>query len=485
MNDTSHQPGSTPRSVWRRLEQIFTIYALLFCAGAFITLLNQGPPASDEKPANPAIAAMQKQSIAASTDPTNANTALLLGQISVYAVVALLLLATRREAILQLRNTKLLWVIVGLAFVSVLWSDVPGFALRRCLNLVATCGFGLYLGYRYSPRQLLRLLGWTFAVAIVCSLVVVFVWPDRGLDIAVTNHAWKGVFAQKNTLGRLMALGVVVFFLLALENKAHRWRYGICAMLCAAMIIGARSATAAVAVPVLLGLMWIFALSRRRSFWRVFTTALIVAIGIGSCVLLFVDTEDLLSILGRDATLSGRLEIWTAVIPKIMDHPILGYGYSSFWLGLESKPSADLWSILGWHVPHSHNGFLDLAEELGLVGLCLFLAGFARSMRRGLQWARTQREAIGLWPLAYLSFMFLFNLSESSILKQDNLFWVLYIATYVFLMKETAQTQPEWSQVQLRRANSSRMVPRFAPVGSPARTPELQPSTTFPSGELN
>jgi exopolysaccharide production protein ExoQ len=201
-------------------------------------------------------------------------------------------------------------------------------------------------------------------------------------------------------------------------------------------------------VPILVMLVWLFALARQRSVWLVFPSALVALVGSACAVLLFVDTEDLFLLLGRDATLSGRLEIWNAVLPKIMEHPWLGYGYSSFWMGLESKPSADLWSILGWHVPHSHNGFLDLAAELGFVGLGLFLFGFFVSMKYGLQWARSQRGMIGLWPLAYLSFMFLFNLSESSILKQDNIFWALYIATTVFVVNQARKVQPEAAKMR-------------------------------------
>lgn len=457
MKQLPQESGRTERRIWRRLEQIFTVYALLFCAGAFVSLLSQGQQTSDEKPPNAVIAAIQKQASSQSSDPTQANPIGLAAQISVYVVVAGLLLHTRRDALLQLRNTKLLWAMVAFAFVSVLWSDVPGFALRRCVNLVATCGFGLYLGYRYSPRQLLRLLGWTFLVAIVCSIVVVAVAPDRGLDSALTNHAWRGIFVQKNTLGRLMALGVVVFSFLASENKAHRWRYGAAALLCAGMVIAARSATSAMAVPILLVLIWLFALSRQRSIWLVLPSAMAALVGFACAALLFVDTEDLLLLLGRDATLSGRLEIWNAVIPKVMEHPWLGYGYSSFWLGLESKPSADLWSILGWHVPHSHNGFLDLAAELGFAGLGLFLIGFFISMKHGLQWARSQRATIGLWPLAYLSFMFLFNLSESSILKQDNIFWVLYVATTVFVMNQARKVQPEAAKARAQELQETVM----------------------------
>ncbi|HYK36745.1 O-antigen ligase [Alloacidobacterium sp.] len=450
--------------MWKRLEMIFAVCALLFCAGAFVPLLNQNQQVSDVPPQNKVTAAVQKQARNESSDPTNANPAILAGQIIVYAVVAVLLLFHRREAIRQLRDTKLIWAVVAMAFVSVLWSQVPGFALRRCLNMAATSGFGLYLAFRYSPRQLLRLLGWAFLVAIVCSIVVVLIRPDLGVDSAFTNFGWKGIFVQKNTFGRFMALGVLVFWFLAFESRTHRFAYGAASVLCACMIFATRSATSALSVPILLGLIWLFALARRRSLRLVLTSTIISMIGISCCLMLFVDPSNIFSLVGRDSTMSGRLEIWNAVIPKIMAHPWLGYGYSSFWLGMEGQSSADIWSILRWPVPHSHNGFLDLLEELGVVGLGLFLAGFIMSLRHGLQWARNQRTAIGLWPLAYLSFMFLFNLSEGSILRQDNLFWALYIATSVFVVVKTKELSPELLQDSLTQIGTP-MPPQYAPLG--------------------
>jgi exopolysaccharide production protein ExoQ len=460
-------------TMWKRLEDIFVVLALLFCAGAFLPLLSPAKEIPDEKPQNATIAAIQKQEFSQSGDPTQANRVVLVGQILVYGVVTLLFLRHRRQIILQMRHTKLLWAVVALAFMSVLWSDVPGFALRRCMNMAATSAFGLYLGYRYSPRQLLRLLGWALTVSIVFSILVVLLRPDLGIDSALTNHAWKGIFVQKNTLGRLMALGVLVFLFLAIDNKTHRRAYTAASLISVGMLVMARSDTSAILVPILLLLLGIFALARQRPFWPVFASALFMAAGITCGLMLFSDTGDFFAAIGRDSTLSGRVEIWSAVLPKIMDHPLLGSGYSSFWLGLENQSSADLWSMLHWHVPHSHNGFLDLVLELGVVGLGLFLANFIMSLRRGLLWARLERTTIGLWPLVFLSFMFLFNLTEGSILRQDNLLWVLYVATSVFVVVETDLLLPELSQAGVRRVEVLEG-PRYAPVGAGGETMEVQ-----------
>lgn len=452
--------------MWKHLERIITVCVLLFCAGAFTTLLDQqSEQSTDEKPQNAVMAAIQKQASSESSDPTQANSALLACQIVAYSLIALLLIIHRQRAMLYLRGTTLLWAIVVLAFLSVLWSDVPGFALRRCVNLAATSCFGLYLACRYTPRQLLRLLGWVFIASIVCSVIVVLLLPDIGIDSALTDHAWKGIFVHKNTLGRIMSLGVLVFVFLAADSKTYRWAYSISAALCVCMIIAARSATSSLAVPILLCLTWLVALARQRSFFRVIATASLAIIGIVCAVMLFFDMSDLFGLVGRDSTLSGRMELWSALVPKIIAHPWLGYGYSSFWLGMEGQPSADIWSILHWHVPHSHNGFLDLTEELGIAGLGLFLAGMILSARCGLYWARTQQAVIGLWPLTYISFMFLFNLSEGSILRQDNIFWVLYVATSVFIVNEAKYLLLESPQGQASRVETS-LIPKYPSLDS-------------------
>jgi O-antigen ligase len=143
--------------------------------------------------------------------------------------------------------------------------------------------------------------------------------------------------------------------------------------------------------------------------------------------------DHMLALIGRDSSLTGRVDLWEVVWPKMLEHPWLGYGYNSFWLGFESAQSADIWSIMKWNVPHSHNAFLDLVQELGLVGLGIFFWGFVIAVQRSIVWLRWNPSILGLWPITYLSFTLLSNMSEDAILKQDNMFWLLYVMTWLFL----------------------------------------------------
>ena len=158
-----------------------------------------------------------------------------------------------------------------------------------------------------------------------------------------------------------------------------------------------------------------------------------VVVLVGGTIALWAssDSEGLFGALGRDVTLSGRTLIWNAVLEQIWPHPWLGYGYGAFWLGWAGE-SGQVWlsivTLLGFVPPHSHNGFLDLWLVLGLLGVYVFAFGFLLAFLRAISCARVSRTTEGLWPLTYMTFMLMYNLTESAILQNHNVFWVLYVA---------------------------------------------------------
>lgn len=70
---------------------------------------------------------------------------------------------------------------------------------------------------------------------------------------------------------------------------------------------------------------------------------------------------------GNASTLSGRTLLWSAVIPAILQKPILGHGYvASMFVVFQVNQ-------VGWAAPQLHNGFLEAAYNNGVFGLMLIL----------------------------------------------------------------------------------------------------------------
>ena len=134
--------------------------------------------------------------------------------------------------------------------------------------------------------------------------------------------------------------------------------------------------------------------------------------------------------------------MWMAIVDMIERRPLLGYGYSAFWGGPESA-SAPVTLRIGWRTPHAHNGFLDILLQIGAAGLLLFLVALATAARNSVRLVRRDHGTLALYPLLFLSFLVLYNLTETTILQQNNVYWSLYAAT-VF-----AWMAPSWRRRQV------------------------------------
>ncbi len=348
----------------------------------------------------------------------------------------LVLLATRLRAVAQLlRGERWLLLLSVLAAVSVFWSVAPDVTFRRTVAIFGTTAFGVYLAARYSVHDLLRLAAWVLGCAAVLSVAFVVFLPAYGID---DDGAWRGIFAHKNSLGRAMALAVLtLLFRMRQHGSANRLITIGLLVLSGVVLAGSRSVAGfltAVAVATTLPLWPIF---RLRSALAI-SAGLFVMIGLAGAAVYISTTPDLpelaVAALGRDATLTGRTGLWSLAADAITDRVWLGHGYAAFWLGWEGE-SAKIWAALPWRPPHAHNGFLDLGLELGVIGIVLFVTGFVWATWRATLVIRRTKTVYGLWPIAYLVFILVVNIAESTILVQNSIFWVLYVVTCMWLIR--------------------------------------------------
>ncbi len=346
--------------------------------------------------------------------------------VSIHAVTLLLLLVHWRAGLAAALRTPSSLLLVGLAVASVAWSAAPDITLRRSFAFLGTTAFGIYLAARWDTRSQLRLLAAALGVAAVMSFALAVALPGWGRDQVVHVGAWQGIYTEKNTLGQMMVVGTVVFVLLR-RLARRRWVATAGAGLSAALVLLSTAGTA-LAVLVALGLLTLLLRALRLSV----TLAVPLAIGFvlvgGSAAAWMAENLDVvLTAMGKDPTLTGRTSMWEVIVASIADRPVLGHGYAAFWLGREG-PSAEALEAIGWDTPGAHNGYLDLALQVGGVGLLVFLAGLAAAGARALRTVRATRTADGLWPALFLAFLVMYNFTETMLLSANSIFWVLYVA---------------------------------------------------------
>jgi len=323
-----------------------------------------------------------------------------------------------------LRNPLVICV-VALAVISAAWSVDPEITVKRAFALSMWTLFGLYLASRYNTKELLQLLGIALGLLALMSIASVFLFPDYGLEFGFEKGAWRGVFTTKNALGELMLLAAMVFGLFATRKGAARVPAMIGVLLALTLIYFAK-AKAALLIVVVLGITIPVVLTfRKNNAAAALVLCGLLAASAGATVLI-ANREAVLSVLGKDATLTGRTVLWSTVVERIEERPLLGYGYGAFW-NTKGVLREQVRTAVGWDTPHSHNGLLDEWLDLGLVGVLLVLGAYVLALKRAWVELRSEGGIDGLWAMSFLIMLFLGNTTESSI-AQSLLIWTLFVA---------------------------------------------------------
>ena len=363
----------------------------------------------------------------------------------IYAVT-LLLSVVRRKSFMRVATKGIfIWLLVGLAMASVYWTFAPELTPRRSVLLLGSTIFAVYVSARYSLREQLELLAWTFGIIVVLSFVFAIAVPSYGLmtfqEGGVHAGAWRGIMMHKNILGRMMCLSSIVFLLLATgestSNRKSSRIFWAGFVLSVALIILSTSKSAIVVCVTMTTILPLYKALRGKYTTLVPILISVVLVGGGAATLLLDNLEVIAGALGKDLTLTGRTDIWAVMLELISQRPLFGYGYNGFWMGWDSEASAYVWRTLEWECPYAHNGFMDLLAELGGSGLALFLISFAIATFKAISLVRKTKTVEGLWPLLYLTYLILYNITESSLLSSNSIYWIVYVSVVFSTMVES------------------------------------------------
>jgi O-antigen ligase len=356
-------------------------------------------------------------------------------------LVAIVLRARLYQLLLR-RTNVFLMLFVLLAASSVLWSLDPQVTARRMIRMVTIISVAsAFVLTGWHALRLQNVLRPAVTVALLGSLAFGLGWPDLAIHHAPgtpLDGAWHGLASHKNGLGDIACIGLVLWF--------HAWRAGevrpVAALLgsgvALACLVLSQSSTSLVAtVGTLLMIMMLMhppAFIRRHLGFLMVT--LVVALVLYSLVILRImpGSGMLLgpigALTGKDMTFTGRTEIWDIVTEHVRLNPVLGSGYGAYWVGpIPGADSYDFVLRLNFYPASAHNGYLDILNDLGVVGLFVLFAYLAVHLAQSLRLLRIDRDQAALYLALFLQ-QAVTNMSESrwlNVLSVD--FVIMTLAT--------------------------------------------------------
>jgi O-antigen ligase len=332
---------------------------------------------------------------------------------------------------------------------SIFWSADPSLTINRSIALIGTTLFGIYLATRYSLKEQLHLLAWMFGLAILLSILFAVGLPRYGIMGGTHAGTWRGIYTHKNTLGSMMAFSAIVFLLRAVGAKRRLLWLGM--VFSFLLLLLSRSTSPLSHLILLVPTFFIFRTLRWRYRSRTFILSLITVVGFSVLSLVILYAESLVRLVGKDLTFTGRSRIWSYAWDMIQERPWLGYGYSSQWSSLGSE-TGFIWRVVGWEAPNSHNGFLELWLGLGFIGLSIFALQFFCGLFRAVSLISQSRTPEFFLPFLSLLYTVFTNLTESTLLDRNSIYWVLYS---MIILASTARVTIPPEKQQVLTSNST------------------------------
>ena len=333
------------------------------------------------------------------------------------------------------RNNRLLVIFFIYLGISVLWSDYPFVSFKRWIKDLGNIVIVLVVLSDNNPVAAVRfLLARCCYLILPLSIVLIKYFPNlgRSYDIWVGTAVYTGVTTDKNMLGMTLfgcALSLVWMLLqrdrrrTGLKGRLDCFVLLLMGGMAAWLLHQAHSSTALLCTVIGALIIWLTRFRGVRAHIGVYGTSLVVIL---VALNLVVNVpEALTGIIGRDLTLTGRTDIWSALLQEGTD-PLLGAGYYSFWMGDRvARLSANFFYSLN----EAHNTYLETYLNSGWIGVVL-LGALLLSAGTWIKQEAMKSDSFGAFRLACFFPMLFYGVTEA-FMNRLGIVWFLFILVII------------------------------------------------------
>lgn len=364
------------------------------------------------------------------------------------ALLALGFAAARGLLPMVLRPRLVLTLVFGWLAIAALLAPDAATALRRLFvtGLVAL-NASLLLVLPRNSRGFAMLSGVCVSIVLALCYIGVLVIPGRAIhqagDLFEPQLAgdWRGVFDHKNVAAPAMV--ILVFFSLYLTRAWSGLAWGLAA-LALVFLVATNGKTALALMP--LALILAFVAENRPRTGAVLIVGLLLAFNLLTVGAAFVPAIGaFVESLGVDATFTARADVWNLALTAAAEHPLMGYGFQSFWQSealLSSDFAYTTWAV---NAAHAHNAYIEAVLDGGLVAMGLVVVWLVVLPLRDAGLAQARR-ADPLLTRLYLR-IWLFGLFsaclESSFFSATSPVWfAILVAVFGLYFQARADLRP-------------------------------------------
>lgn len=316
--------------------------------------------------------------------------------------------------------------LVLLAVLSIVWADYPDLSARRVLRVIMELAMVAILMSTFPNKAaVVRVLFWTLALVVLLDLAAF------ATSAAHTPLGYGGINADKNAVGEATFMELPVFGMVIADPRIVR-RRGLAILLLVAslFLMGISLSKTSVSTTVFcLTLIAVLGTYRTKWRWPVLSVVLIVAVtAVVMAALMGFTMGDISVMMTGSASFSGREFLWDYIFRRIAEAPIQGHGFGSVWGTMGDKAIWLQVYRIYFDANQAHNGYLDIALQLGVIGVAAMIFAIAFEIVRQVR--VFGRQGISRYMLfsAYVVFGFLiYNMTESLYFRASSSLWVCFL----------------------------------------------------------
>jgi len=262
------------------------------------------------------------------------------------------------------------------------------------------CLFILLAAMLKTKRQWRRLLRFNLLIAYVICLYALA--QELKLPFVYETGAGRVTSSIGNPL--FLASYLIIQFFINLKLILELWReqaakaliifYSIGLVLISHIIIaaGVRGVFLGLVIGLFLFLAGLFFILKKQSSSRRYIGLAFLFFALMAAAIFFLRERDFIKespIINRltnysleNATIQTRLRAWKGGLAAIKEHPLLGVGWENYYV-VFSRHFDPIFYNLTWQETYwdrAHNNYINIANELGILGLILYLLIFAAAV---------------------------------------------------------------------------------------------------------
>ena len=371
------------------------------------------------------------------TEAENLGTSNIINQIvfgSLFVFSIILLIPKRKELLNFIKREKFLTIFLLWCLITIIWSNYALVSLKRYIQYLTTVTVTLsILLHVKDTKQIINVFKIIIGGYLIIALLTILTIPGAHDRFGI----WRGVASHKNTLGQISLISVIFFTAIFNKEQSLKSKTIVAVLIIMGIVLlfGSQSSTSIFTLLILFVLTLILLIDKIFEPIGIRKTVSLLAMFV--FMIMFISImlvvpeiiEDAVGSTGKDLTFTGRVDLWADIWEEAKNHLVIGTGFQGYWVVTSTKVEL-LFEIYSWLPTQAHNGYLDIINEVGIIGIILFSFIFINYF---VNLTRAKQKQIWKW---FIIAALIINITESAFIRPKVVVGVMFIFSYIALFSD-------------------------------------------------